>query len=181
MTKRPGRNHSLAFKAKVAVVAIKGEKRLIELAQDIDVKTLHAKIGELTQENDFFARRARQGGSVGNRKKMIKPTAKLNVGRQAKVLRINRGSVYYKPQPVAGADLKLMHRIDKLHMEFPFAGTSMPPGGDGYIIKAGLVMKISASIAVRTSARGKGAGWANAANLSASVSPRMAKPSDADP
>jgi transposase len=37
MPKRPGRNHSPAFKTKVAVVAIKGEKRLIELAQDIDV------------------------------------------------------------------------------------------------------------------------------------------------
>lgn len=88
MTKRPRRNHSPVFKAKVAVAAIKGEKTLIELAQDfdvhpnqikqwrdqllegatgvfrqatkpdpdpvIDVKTLHAKIGELTLENDFW-------------------------------------------------------------------------------------------------------------------------------
>ena len=95
MTKRPRRNHSPAFKAKVAVAAIKGEKTLIELAQDfdvhpnqikqwrdqllegatgvfgeaakpepepvIDVKTLHAKIGELTLENDFCpARSARR-------------------------------------------------------------------------------------------------------------------------
>ena len=86
MARRPRRNHSPAFKAKVAVAAIKGEKTLIELAQDfdvhpnqikqwrdqllegatgvfgdgqkaepepvIDVKTLHAKIGELTLEND---------------------------------------------------------------------------------------------------------------------------------
>ena len=89
MGKRPRRNHSPAFKAKVAVAAIKGEKTLIELAQDfdvhpnqikqwrdqlldgatevfgeapkvdlgptIDVKTLHAKIGELTLENDFLS------------------------------------------------------------------------------------------------------------------------------
>ncbi len=89
MARRPRRNHSPAFKAKVAVAAIKGEKTLIELAQDfdahpdqikqwrdqllegatgvfgeapkadpepsIDVKTLHAKIGELTLENDFLA------------------------------------------------------------------------------------------------------------------------------
>ncbi len=86
MARRPRRNHSPAFKEKVAVAAIKGEKTLIELAQDfdvhpnqikqwrdqllegatgvfgeapkgepepvIDVKTLHAKIGELTLEND---------------------------------------------------------------------------------------------------------------------------------
>jgi putative transposase len=37
MTKRPRRNHSPAFKAKVAVAAIKGEKTLAELAQQFDV------------------------------------------------------------------------------------------------------------------------------------------------
>ena len=37
MTKRPRRNHSPAFKAKVAEAAIKGEKTLIELAKHFDV------------------------------------------------------------------------------------------------------------------------------------------------
>ena len=37
MARRPRRNHSPAFKAKVAVAAIKGEKTLIELAQDFDL------------------------------------------------------------------------------------------------------------------------------------------------
>ena len=37
MTRRPRRNHSPAFKARVAVAAIKGEKSLIELAQGFDV------------------------------------------------------------------------------------------------------------------------------------------------
>lgn len=95
MTRRVRRNHSPAFKAKVALAAINGEKTLADLAQQfdvhpnqitqwrsqllegaasvfgseakfepgapaIDVKTLHAKIGELALENDFF-RRARQG------------------------------------------------------------------------------------------------------------------------
>ena len=89
MTKRPRRNHSPAFKAKVALAAIKGEKTMIEIAQQfdvhpnqikqwkdqlldgavgvfgddrkedavptVDVKSLHAKIGELTLENDFLA------------------------------------------------------------------------------------------------------------------------------
>ncbi len=45
---------------------------------------------------------------------MIDPTAKLSVSRQAMMLGISRGSVYYKPQPVPDADLKLMHQIDKL-------------------------------------------------------------------
>ena len=89
MTKRARRNHTPAFKAKVALAALKGEKTLAELAQQFDVhanqitnwKTrllegaaglfgsdaprpeaaptadltvLHAKIGELTLEKDFF-------------------------------------------------------------------------------------------------------------------------------
>jgi transposase len=36
MTKRPRRNHSPAFKAKVALAAIKGEKTLAELAEQFD-------------------------------------------------------------------------------------------------------------------------------------------------
>ena len=90
MTKRTRRNHSPAFKARVALAAVNGEKTLAELAQQfdvhpnqittwrgkllkgaagvfgsenhsepaepvIDVKTLHAKIGELTLVNDFLS------------------------------------------------------------------------------------------------------------------------------
>jgi len=88
MTKRIRRNHSGAFKAKVAMAALKGDRTLAELAQAFDVhanqitqwrtellegaagvfdgrardahapapdlKALHAKIGELTLENDFL-------------------------------------------------------------------------------------------------------------------------------
>lgn len=86
MSRRPRRNHSPAFKAKVALAAMKGDKTLAELAQihdvhanqitqwktqlqeqaaeafggdtdrepPVDVKALHAKIGQLTLENDFL-------------------------------------------------------------------------------------------------------------------------------
>ena len=87
MSRRPRRNHTAAFKAKVALAAVKGEKTLAELAEQFDVhpnqitqwkshlqegaagvfgearpeqaapvdlKALHAKIGELTLENDFL-------------------------------------------------------------------------------------------------------------------------------
>ena len=37
MSRRPRRNHSPAFKAKVALAAVKGEKTLAELAQQLDV------------------------------------------------------------------------------------------------------------------------------------------------
>jgi len=56
---------------------------------------------------------------------MIDRTAQLSVSRQAILLGISRSSVYYQPRPVSDADLKLMHRIDRLHMEFPFAGSRM--------------------------------------------------------
>jgi transposase len=89
MTRRPRRNHTPAFKAKVALAVIKGDRTLAQLAEQfdvhpnqatswkaqleggaadvfglrggngaaqpaIDVKSLHAKIGELTLENDFL-------------------------------------------------------------------------------------------------------------------------------
>ena len=89
MSRRPRRNHSAAFKAKVALAAIKGDRTIAQLtdqfdvhpnqittwksqleegaadvfgpgsggaqaAPAVDVKALHAKIGELTLENDFL-------------------------------------------------------------------------------------------------------------------------------
>jgi putative transposase len=52
----------------------------------------------------------------------------LPIAKQAEVLRISRGSVYYLPRPVSGADLALMRRLDELHLEFPFAGSRMLRG-----------------------------------------------------
>ena len=89
MSRRPRRNHTPAFKARVALAAIKGDRTLVELAEQfdvhpnqitswkaqleggaadvfgaggnngaaqpaVDVKSLHAKIGALTLENDFL-------------------------------------------------------------------------------------------------------------------------------
>ncbi len=88
MTRRPRRNHSAAFKAKVALAAIKGEKTVIELSQQfevhanqikqckdqllegaVDVKSLHAKIGELTLENDFLSGALTKAGVLESAKK----------------------------------------------------------------------------------------------------------------
>ena len=56
---------------------------------------------------------------------MIDRTHKLPVTRQAEILNISRGAVYYLPKPVSAANLKLMRRIDELHLELPFAGSRM--------------------------------------------------------
>jgi putative transposase len=56
---------------------------------------------------------------------MIDRSHELPVTRQARALGISRGSVYYLPRPVSEADLKIMRRIDELHLEVPFAGSRM--------------------------------------------------------
>jgi putative transposase len=56
---------------------------------------------------------------------MIDRDHRLPVKRQAELLGISRGSVYYQPEPIAQAELALMRRIDELHLEYPFAGSRM--------------------------------------------------------
>jgi len=96
MSKRPRRNHSPAFKAKVALAAVRGDRTIAQLAEHfdvhpnqitiwksqleasaseifgpgggtpatpvVDVKSLHAKIGELTLENDFLEQALSKAG-----------------------------------------------------------------------------------------------------------------------
>src|SRR4051812_41225018 len=103
MQRRPRRNHTPAFKAKVALAAIKGDRTLAELAEQfdghpnqitqwkvqlqegasevfgsaaggadktpsVDVKSLHAKIGELTLENDFLECALNKAGLLSARR-----------------------------------------------------------------------------------------------------------------
>lgn len=56
---------------------------------------------------------------------MIDRTHELSVKRQAELLNISRGTVYYEPRPIGDEDLALMRRIDELHLESPFAGARM--------------------------------------------------------
>ena len=103
MARRARRNHTPAFKAKVALAAVKGEKTLTELAQQFDVhpnqikqwkdqllegeagvfggeakaeaaptvdlKDLHAKIGQLALENDFLSGALGKAGLLPSAKK----------------------------------------------------------------------------------------------------------------
>jgi putative transposase len=56
---------------------------------------------------------------------MIDRQHDLSITKQAKALKIGRGSVYYLPRPVSAADLAVMRRMDELHLELPFAGSRM--------------------------------------------------------
>jgi transposase len=102
MNRRPRRNHTPAFKAKVALAAVKGDRTIAQLAEHfdvhpnqitawkaqleggasgvfgpgsmvpaapaIDVKSLHAKIGELTLENDFLEGALTKAGLLSARR-----------------------------------------------------------------------------------------------------------------
>lgn len=101
MGRRPRRNHSAAFKAKVALEALKGERTIAEVAQRhdvhpnqvtewrrqlleraadvfggssaaaepvVDLRALHAKIGQLTLENDFLEGALTKAGLLSARR-----------------------------------------------------------------------------------------------------------------
>ena len=59
---------------------------------------------------------------------MIMRDHDLPITKQAKALSISRGSVYYLPWPVSATDLEVMRHLDRLHLEFPFAGSRMLRG-----------------------------------------------------
>ena len=56
---------------------------------------------------------------------MIDRDHDLPVSHQARLLGISRGTVYYQAQEASEDDLKLMRRIDELHLDYPFAGSRM--------------------------------------------------------
>ena len=56
---------------------------------------------------------------------MIDRDHELPLKRQAELVGVSRGSVYYLPKPASEADLRLMRTIDELHLEHPFAGSRM--------------------------------------------------------
>ncbi|MBS0515802.1 MAG: transposase [Proteobacteria bacterium] len=56
---------------------------------------------------------------------MIDRSHDLPVTRQAELVGLPRGTVYYLPAPVNAADLASMRRIDELRLEHPYAGARM--------------------------------------------------------
>jgi putative transposase len=54
---------------------------------------------------------------------MIDRGAQVTVKRQAELLDLSRSSVYYTPRPLSERDLRLMRRIDELHLQLPYYGS----------------------------------------------------------
>jgi len=49
---------------------------------------------------------------------MIDREHDLPIAKQAAVLRISRGGVYYRPRPVADSDLAIMRRLDRRELKW---------------------------------------------------------------
>jgi putative transposase len=56
---------------------------------------------------------------------MIDRTHEMPLTRQAKILKLSRSGLYYRPRPVPPTDLAIMRRMDELHLDYPFAGSRM--------------------------------------------------------
>lgn len=54
---------------------------------------------------------------------MIDKSHSLPIAAQCRLLEIARGCVYYQPVPISPEDLRLMRRIDELHLAHPFFGS----------------------------------------------------------
>jgi putative transposase len=54
---------------------------------------------------------------------MIDRGAKVTVTRQAELLALSRSSVYYTPRTLSNRDLRMMRRLDELHLQWPFYGS----------------------------------------------------------
>ena len=56
---------------------------------------------------------------------MIERTHQLSITKQGKALGVSCGCLYYRPKPISEEEQWPMTRIDKLHLEWAFAGARM--------------------------------------------------------
>jgi putative transposase len=97
---------------------------------------------------------------------MINKDNDLPITRQCELLSLNRSTVYYRLQDVSEMDLKLMRRIDEMHLKRPFYGSRRIRDwlqDEGYDINRKRVQRLMRQMGIRalypkprTSKPGKG-------------------------
>ena len=95
-----------------------------EEERERETAKLYAKIGQLTVERDFLARRPGAMSAPDRGGMVERPGKDLSVRRQCALVVGVARSRSSRPNPVTGADdLAVMRRIDELHLELPFYGS----------------------------------------------------------
>jgi transposase len=152
MASRQRRRHAPAFKAQVALAALKGDQTLAEWAQQHDLHPNQitawqtprlARVAQVCDGGPFVAspdiktRHTKLGeltleqdflasaltqAGLLGAQRCSTAATPAPIVRPCQVLDLARATVYYPPKPVSPADLALMHRSDALHRQHPFAG-----------------------------------------------------------
>jgi transposase len=91
-----------------------GVGRESEATREREIEKLHAKIGRLTVERDFLARRSGRSARRTVEECFDRADKALSIRRQCVLLGIARSGVYRPPRPANDDDLALMRRIDEL-------------------------------------------------------------------
>src|SRR5512133_933125 len=108
-------NAARAFDAGVGVDA--------EHAREREVEKLHAKIGQLTVERDFFSQEVRTMSRPDRKAMLDRDRRGLSIRRQCVLLSLARSGIYRPQRPANDDDLVLMRRIDQLFLAWPFLGS----------------------------------------------------------
>jgi transposase-like protein len=172
--RRRRRNHSVRFKAKVALAALKGDRTLAELAEHFDVhpnqiqdgkkrvatcsvggksgssddetvQALHAKIGQLTMENDFLGRGLVRIHAQGGKKWWL-GTIRCRCASVSARLDVPRSTYHDARQGASEADLALMRLIDECHLKHPCYGSRRTPDwleDQGHAVKRKRVQRLT--------------------------------------
>ncbi|MFD2781760.1 IS3 family transposase [Novosphingobium pokkalii] len=100
-----------------------GGDQAAKASSEAEIEKLHAKIGQLLVERDFWQEPLRSM-SMDRRRRMIEPdNADLSITAQCRLLSISRSGYYCAPVPENGATLALMAVIDQVFMDCPWYGS----------------------------------------------------------
>jgi putative transposase len=59
------------------------------------------------------------------RRALVEPHSEVSMRRQCELLGVSRSSLYYEPVEPDAEELRLMRRVDELHLEHPFFGSRL--------------------------------------------------------
>ena len=94
-----------------------------EAAREAEVKELHAKIGQLTVERDFFVQSLRPLSHDRRAGLVDRDHARLSITRQCELVGISRSSFYYEGVGESDFNLELMRVIDREFLDQPYYGS----------------------------------------------------------